>query len=251
MGLLDKFLPLTAAALAAWLAAILVRRKLYKQYAFFFAYVLFAIAAAGIRFLSGRYGYRAFFMTYWITEGVYAILALCALYEAFHDVFRIDYEDWPWFKGIFPVAVGVLAAFFVGDALLHPLVQAGTVVTVVISFGRVVNFVKGGLFGLFFVLAVLLAERWQRYPFGIVTGFAVSAAGSAAAYWAVSIFGTKGILFAHYALPMAYILGLLVWIGTCFQPPDREPHWPETGVLEALGTVTEYSRLLKWITGRR
>jgi hypothetical protein len=251
MELVTLFLRLTAASLALWLGWILVRRQLYGQYPFFFAYVLFSVAVAVIRPLARLQSYESYFKVYWTTEGLYAVFALLALHEAFRDVFRIDYEDWPWFKLVFPVAVGVLAAFFIGDAVLHPPAQAPPVVAVVISFGKVVNFIKGGLFCLFFVLALLLAPRWQRYPFGIVLGFAVSGAPAAVIFAARSVFGTKLNLLAEYGLPVAYILGLMVWIGTCFQAPDSEPQLPRTGILEALGTANEYSRFLKWITGRR
>jgi hypothetical protein len=247
----DIFLALLSLALVVWLAAILVRRGLYKQYPYFFAYIAFSIFAHLAGFSAQAVSYRVYFDIYWTTEAFHAVLALLALYEAFHDVFRIDYEDWPWFWIVFPSAVAILVALVIGDALLHPPVKVGAVVTIVLSFGRAVNFVKGGLFVLFLLLVFLLAERWQRYPFGIVTGFAVSTVVSAVAYWAISVFETKGILFVRYGLPVAYILSVTVWIGTCLQKPDREPQWPRMGVVRALTTVSEYSRLLKWITGRR
>jgi hypothetical protein len=250
MGRSDILLSLLGLALAAWLAAILFRRKLYRNYPFFFGYVVFSILAT-IGLLSVGGNYKLFFEVYWTTETLSAVLALLALHEAFRDVFRVDYHDWPWFKLVFPVAVGILAVFFIGDAALHPPAQAPPIVVIVLSLGKVVNFIMGGLFCLFFLLALLLAPRWQRYPFGIVLGFAVSAAGGAAIFAARSVFGTKVNLVAKYGLSVAYILGVLVWIGTCFQRPDPELQPPRTGILEALRTADEYSRFFKWITGRR
>jgi hypothetical protein len=249
MGRLEIFLALAGTALLVLLVVTLLWRKLYVRYPFFFAYIAFAVLAQTVGFSASR-NYLIYFWIYWITEALYAILALLALHEVFHDVFKTDYEDWPWFWMIFPGAVLILTAFLVGDVVRHPPAQVVPVVAVVISFGKVVNIVKGGLFVLFFLLALLLTPWWQRYPYGIVLGFAVSAFGSAAVFHALSVFGTKLNLWGKYGPPVAYILGVLVWIRTCFQRPDPRFRPPPMGILEALGTVKEHNRLFRWITGR-
>src|SRR6266404_2853363 len=94
-------------ALALGLAILLVVRNLYKKYPLFFVYVGFSILNTFAR-LTARNDYQVYFKVYWATEALYALLALLALHEAFHDVFVLDYETWPWFWMVFPCTVLIL-----------------------------------------------------------------------------------------------------------------------------------------------
>jgi uncharacterized integral membrane protein len=252
MKLEDLFLPAVGAGLVIALAILLVRKGLYRKYPWFFTYVIFSIIASAATFASSG-DYQSFFKVYWTTEALHAILALLALYEAFRDVFSIDYEDWPWFRLVFPAAVVILSAIFVGAALIHASVEAPRIIAVILSFGTVVNCIKGGLFVLFAILAfLLLGETWPTYPFGVVAGFAVSAFGSAAAFWARSVFGTRFNSLAKYGPPVAYIFAVSIWIASCFLPREPENRWsgfrnPEA----ALATVKQYVQVLKRMVGRR
>ena len=115
---------------------------------------------------------------------------MLALHEAFRDVFVAFYERW-WFWLVLPGIVAVLSAVFIGAVLLHAPAQASQIIAVIISFGKVVNYVRAGVFAAFFLLVwLLMGKGWRNQPFGIVLGFAVSAVGSAAAYQARSVFGT-------------------------------------------------------------
>lgn len=248
MGILDAAQSILSVSLVAGLAVILLSRKLYRRYPFFFVYIICSILMTVAR-LSGSGNYQTYFEVYWATEALYALLALLALHEAFRAVFIQDFRQWKWFWLVFPGTVLVLSAIFVGNALLHPPIQAPKIIVVILSFGTVVNCVKGGLFLMFLVLAwLLLGESWPTYPYGVVLGFAVSAFGSVAAFWARSIFGTKFNALGKYGPPVAYILGVLVWIASCFLPSEPRNRWagfkdPEN----ALATVQHYKKALKWI----
>src|SRR5262249_16983654 len=156
--------------------------------------------------------YPTFFKVAWSTEVLYAFLALLALYQVFHEVFLPFNELWWWFRLVFPGAVGIAVIISVWRAILHPPVQATPLISAILSFRRVMNWVEAVLFGLFFVLALLLGVRWRSYPFGIVEGFGISALGALVAYGLRSEFGTKYNMFAKYAPPVAYVVGALVWL---------------------------------------
>ncbi|HEY2235893.1 MAG TPA: hypothetical protein VGK01_20645 [Candidatus Angelobacter sp.] len=227
---------------------LLVFRRFYEKYPFFLAYIFFSIIATVVGF-SARNNYQTYFEIYWTTEALYALLALLALHEAFHAVFIQDFLHWKWFWMVFPGTVLVLSAVFIGNALLHPAIQAPRLIVVILSFGTVVNCVKGGLFLMFLGLAwLLLGKSWPTYPYGVVLGFAVSALGSVAAFWARSIFGTKFNVMGKYGPPVSYILGVLIWIASCFLPSEPRNRWagfkdPEN----ALATVRHYKKALKWM----
>src|SRR5690349_3225292 len=216
MEKLDTTLSALSAALVFALAVIFLRRKAYDKYPFFFAYILSSLLNTIAR-LSVSGDYPTYFKVFWATEALYALFALFALYEAFHDVFRHDYRDWPWFWMVFPGAVLILSVIFIGHALLHPATQAPHIIVLILAFATVVNCVKGCLFLMFLVLAwLLLGESWPTYPYGVVLGFAVSAGGSLLSYWLRSIFGTKFNSVGKYGPPVSYIVAVLIWIACCF-----------------------------------
>jgi len=247
----DLYLIMPGTALAASLAILLVRNKLYKKYPFFFAYIVSSILSTLAR-LSATGDYPTYFKVFWATEALYAVFSLFALYEAFHDVFRLDYRDWPWFWMVFPGAVIILSVIFIGNALLHPATQAPHIIVLILAFATVVNCVKGCLFLMFLVLAwLLLGESWPTYPYGVVLGFAVSAGGSLLSYWLRSIFGTKFNSVAKYGPPVSYIVAVLIWIACCFLPPEPADRWNNFNDPEkALATVRQYMKALKRIAGK-
>src|SRR5690348_9970697 len=104
MNELDSLLNEAAVALMGCLSVLLVRRKLAQKLPFFFSYIILAILIELARlFFFGDY--QLYFKVFWATEALYALLALLALHEAFHEVFILDYRDWPWFWMVFPGAV--------------------------------------------------------------------------------------------------------------------------------------------------
>jgi hypothetical protein len=234
------------------LAALLVTRKLHKQFPLFLAFVLFSILATLAQIITSS-NYQIYFKVYWGTEAFHAILALLALYEAFHDVFILDYRDYPWFWMVFPGAVLALTVIFAGYALLHPVAGTSPIITLILSFATVANCVKGWLFVMFLALAwLLLGKTWPTYPYGVVLGFAVSSAGSLLSYRLFSIFGTKASWLGKYGPPVSYILAVMIWIGSCFLPPEPEDRGNNfTTPEEALATVRQYKRALRWIAGKK
>jgi hypothetical protein len=233
------------------LATLLLKRKVHQQFPFFLIYILFSISATLAQIIAST-NYQMYFKVYWITEAIYALLALIALHEAFHHVFILDYETWPWFWMIFPGTVLILSVIFVSHALLNPPAGAPRIIAVILSFETVVNFVKGGLFLMFLALAwLLLGQSWPTYPYGVVLGFAVSAAGSLVAYRLFSVFGTKLNWLGKYGPPVSYILAVLIWIASCFLPQEPKDRWRNFDDPEkALATVRQYLMALKRIAGK-
>ncbi|HJX83131.1 MAG TPA: hypothetical protein VJ723_02160 [Candidatus Angelobacter sp.] len=241
----DAIIGLIALALVSLLAVLLIRRRIYREFPFFFGYVLFSILIMILKFCLFGGDYLTFFKVYWGAEAFYAVGTLLVLNEAFRSVFFGFYELW-WFRFLFPGVVVMIAAIAVTEALRHPPTQAPQIIGVILSVESAVNYIVVGLFGLFFLLVLLFGLRWRSYPFGIVLGFAASAFGSWFAYGLRSESGTKFNFLFKLVVPMAYLCGAALWLVTFIRPPDTEPAWlaiktPE----EMLKVVQRYVKLLK------
>ena len=243
----DSIIGVLALALVSVLAVFLIRRKVYREFPFFFGYILSSILIMTLKLSLIGGDYLIFFKVYWISEAFYAVAALFVLHEAFRRVL-LEFYELSWFWLLFPGVVVVIAAFATSHALRNPPAQAPQIIGVILSFGSAVNYIKVGLFGLFFLLVLLFGLRWWSYPFGIVLGFAASAFGSWFVYALRSEFGTKFNAGLKYAIPVAYLCGVALWLGTFIRLPDPKPTygWLATKTpQEMLEVVQRYIKLLK------
>src|SRR5215831_1319933 len=244
------FLSLGAVILELWLIAILFRRRLNREFPFFFTYIVSAILIATIR-LAVLYYYPWYFAVFWATEALYSVLALLALYEVFHWVFLEFYKYWSWFWLLFPGLVAIVTGLSIWYALAYPPVQASRLISVVLVFGIAVNFVRVGIFLLFFLVVWVFKLRGWEYAFAIVLGFALYALNALAAYWLRSVFGTRFGIFAKYAPPVAYILAVVFWL-TIFIRPEPEPEWyRQVDRQRLLEEVRQYTRMLARLREQR
>src|SRR5947209_7276480 len=175
---------LTGIFLQICLVAMLVRRKAYREFRFFFWFVVFSIAVDVLRYsVELQQNRKIYFWVYWITAFLDDIFNLFVLYEVFWRTFREFYRRLKWFWLIFPGAV--LAALVIAllfHASVRPPKEPG-VITLVFSIEIAIDLIELLLFAVFFLLVKFFALPWQNYAFGIVLGYAVLSIGSWAAYW--------------------------------------------------------------------
>src|SRR5207245_2597494 len=69
-----------------------------------------------------------------------------------------------------------------------------------------------GLVLLFFLLCKLVITRWHLYEFHIVYGFGISSGGMVGGVLLRSEFGTKFGWLTVWGPPLAYLLGVIVWL---------------------------------------
>lgn len=223
MHLWDRPLELIGPALAVWLAALIRKDRLHWRFPFFFVYVISIVLIAVVRFATVTRPWP-YFVAFWSTEVVYAVLALLALHEIFRRVFFGFYAQFVWFRLLFPSVVVLATSFVMWRGLQSPAVQAPPLLRFILLFGIVVNFMQMGLFCMFVLVAAFFKLHWRQAPLGISLGFAIAASGAVAGYWLRSEFGTKVEMFMQYIPPVAYLLGIAVWLLT-FLKPEPEPSW--------------------------
>jgi hypothetical protein len=232
------------------LAIMLWRRRAYKDFPFFFAYVFYSFAASLTRAIVNS-NYGLYFYFYWYSDAGYVIVGILALHEAFRNVFIVFYDDW-WFAWIFPIASMLIFVLAVWVWFAHPPVQADATIRLIFSGELAVNIIRSLLFGLFLLLLAHSRLHWRSYPFGIVNGFTIHSLGAWATYWMRSHFGTK-YTFLLRAVAASYIVALVLWLLTFARPPEEdEPKWrlsitPD----EALQRLEEFTRFVDWYRNRK
>jgi hypothetical protein len=249
MRTLDILLILIEPIIGVSLAAVLVWRRVHREFPFFFIYISSAIVIGLLR-VSVTRNYVLYFKVFWATEAIYIVLALLALHEVFRKVFEAFYEK-RWFWLFFPVVVAAIFGIAIAYKLGSPPVQASRLISLILILGTAVSLVQVAIFGLFFLLVWFHGTRWRDYPFSIVVGFAIIALGSLWGNWSRSVFGTRFNRFFGYAPAVAYILAVIVWLDTFLRPPS-EPKWrlritPE----QLLEEIRESSKILQRLLGRR
>jgi len=121
--------------------------------------------------------------------------------------------------------------------------------TTIIGLEIAVGFLQFGIFTVFIILVRLFHLRWGQHAAGIVFGFGVSAAGSLVAFLLRSEFGTKFDPVIRIAPPIAYIIGVAIWLATFIKAEPTQPEIAWATKLTPEQMITELRRHTKTVKG--
>jgi len=246
-------LTLTCVGMALQLGVIflLLRRRLYWDFRYFFSYLVFAALSTGIN-LGVRDNPLYYFYSYWISEGLGTLLTFLAIQEAFRSVFRNFYEL-RWFKLSFPTVGILIAVIALIRALFFRPPNHSPLAVTLISLEIAVGFLQFGVFCVFILLVQFFHMRWGQHAFGIVLGFGIAAAGSLVFFLLRSEFGTILNRLVRTAVPVTYIIGVVIWLATFLREEpsgapngDGTPFTPEQMITE----LRRHTKAVKGILGR-
>ena len=209
--------------LEIWLVVLLVKRGARRHFRIFFIFVLYSILVAAARLMTIGH-YRSYFYVYWSTDALLVLLSLAALHEVFYWTFEGFYRLW-WFRLFYYGTIAAALTIAVRNAFVSPPVQPHPVISMILNISIAINFIRGGIVGLFVVLHRMLVVEFRRYAYGIVTGFGISSAVPLIGYLLFSEFGKKLEIFAQNASAVAYILGLAIWVASFIRPEPPEKEW--------------------------
>jgi hypothetical protein len=231
------FIPL---GLLAFLFALLVRRRAYTIFPFFFTYIAFAVGADSVRLATLAHSpYR---MTYWITEAIYDVLGILVMYE----VLRCSLGSLArarWTRWILPVLV--IAGIGLSLAHRQAVPPKVTGILVYIVLGEIaVRFVQVLVFAGLVTLVPLIGLRWRQYPFGIATGFGLYATVMLLTTVKFSDFGTTFKFSWGLTSLVAYSVAVLIWIWFFSVPQKIETRVSEISV-PSPGDLKKYKDALR------
>jgi hypothetical protein len=171
--------------LRALLLVLVLRRKFYKQYPVFAAYVGWALLKSSVLlfmnyapFVSGDQYYRV----HAASSVIDAVLRWGIIYELFDHVFR----DYATLRSLGPKlfrwATLALIIGAVALAWFAPASGVGRVMSALYAMERNVNVLLCGLLIVLFALAQYFRLSWRSQVFGIALGLAVMTASDLGAY---------------------------------------------------------------------
>jgi hypothetical protein len=208
--------------LQAVIAVAMFRNGRYRQFRYFFAYILAEILSFTVTFATYRYNPNAFFYLSWLSTAIGVTLGFQVIHEAFLDVFRpfhtlkdLGTVLFKW-AGLVMLLVAVVVSISTNSTDTPPWIQA------ILTAQRCVRIIQVGmvLFLLFFARYLGVSRR--QYSFGVALGFGLYAMLelSLVASWVGDHMNNLSVNLVNMAV---YNCSLLIWLGyTLAKAPVRE-----------------------------
>jgi hypothetical protein len=232
--------------------AVMVWRRLYREFPFLLAYFVVVISADIVqrvtifRFTTHSMSY---FYVYWASEAFTVLAAFAVLYEIFLIRMFPTFQTTPFFRYLLPLVILVgfavaLIVFLKAPAPRHgphPLSVFVGQTTLALNFLQVV------LLLLFSLILVTLGGGWEEHEYGIVLGYGLNAISKlvTTAVRAKAAYATTAV----DQLPViGYVTALVVWIiylSRRYRPPDVNIS------MEVVERVRSWDKLLRDLQGRR
>lgn len=249
MPLTDLILTLAPPTILLVLAVIFFRRKLHRDFLFFFIYVLYSVGA-GVMLVAVAGRPTLYFWLYWITEALNAILALLVLREIFHRIFALPFAMYRWVRFLVPSTVVIILTIAIREMVYRPLGRGivGRLVSAIYWFDVGVHALEGTILLLIVGLTLIFPVKWRsrQYELGILAGFGISAAVSMIADLLRLLRGNSYETFFRYGPPIAYVLATLIWLHV-FTSPLQTLFQPQMDWDEMQGVMRRSRELLQWI----
>lgn len=216
-----------APALAiAYLATMMVRRHLRKQYPMFFAYASFQVVGFLAQFTVYHLWPNQYYFEYWTGSVISIVLSFAVIYELFTQTFE-PFDGLRDLGGVlFRWAAVVLVIAATLMTMISSNVHANLEAAIVLAFERSVRVMQCGIVLLMILCAPSVGLTRKHRIFGIATGFGVMAAVDLIAAALVARVGISQLMgrlltFSHMT---SYCFAVGVWTAYLLRPePARGP----------------------------
>ena len=199
----------------AVLAGILVRRKLLREFPFFFWYLIVTEIGTTVRFVAQFSSTETYFYVYWTTDLVITIFNFLAIYELVARRLFPGFRRVRFYRYLFPLASSAIIVLGWLVALEAPSKNTAFLIE-----ARVLSFILAAILAFFIALMLVMGRSWTRYDFGIAFGFALTNA--------TFLIGMLARARSRYSptsidqLPLiAFDASCLIWLFTFWKPARR------------------------------
>ncbi len=222
MSLFLLYIPLWLLALLLY---VLVSRRAYLVSPCFFMYAAFGVAACVARFVTRNHPHP-YFDTYWITEGIFCVLGMLAMYEVLRTALKALPCAW-WARVVFPLLL--LASVELSLVRTHAAPPQAEIRMFGVLIGEMaVRFVQVFIFAGLASLVPLIGLRWHRYSFGVALGFGLYATVMLVNTTRLADSGTRFTATWGVISTATYSVSVLIWIWFFWMPPKVTGLGPRT-----------------------
>jgi hypothetical protein len=196
------------------LAGLLIYRKWYQAFPFFFVYVIGAESVGVIRLLFRHAPVGVYSNVYWISDTALAVFAFLAAYELFFKRLFPNFQKTRVYRYMFPATAILIVVTVALIALLGGHSSALPMTS------RIYEFLRATILFFFVALMLVMGRQWDRQEFGVAFGFGLDVSTSLALIGIWTHTANRNAILSRLAV-IAYDIACIVWV-YCFWPPQKQ-----------------------------
>jgi hypothetical protein len=212
---ITAWLQLLPPLLLLFLVIVLIRKDLFDKLPAFSTYSVFHVVALPTRFFLWQHGanwYTAYFLAYWLTEAVSALLTVAVIYELYGGLFS-RYGD---LQTIGRRMLNCIAGLVILIGFLTAMSTSGSEfdrwITGMFAVRQMVDVMRLGLVGFLLVFAAYFRMRWPAGMFGVSVGMAFYGSCELAGQALQVRYGTSAAFAYTVLVGSAYVCTTLIWL---------------------------------------
>ncbi len=218
---LDLILLVPTRLLVVAVAVVMVRRRLHREYPFFFAsLVLLTVRTIGL-YAAHRLGELAYFLSYYVADAIAIPVYLAVIHELFTHLFQPYEAIRDLGSKVFRVALFALLVFALIAAATAHVGDKYPILAGIMALERTFALLRTGLILTLFLLAWYLGLAWKHPAFGIAVGSGVASMGSLISYVLRAHIGQSADVL-DYGARGAALCAACIWAAYVFRP-EPEP----------------------------
>ncbi len=208
-----------------WMALVMLRRKMHREYPFFSAFIAMQVAIFATDFYFYHRSPLSYFYSYFATSAVAVLLSFGVLYEVFGGVFRPFADLRELGRVLFRWAAVVLTLAALLLACSAPRVVPITpAFTVILNLMRSVEIMQCGLVLLMLLCSSYLGITLKHRIFGVALGFGITAAIDLMVVAVLVNYGQQAARFVQITKMLAYNISALLWLAYVYAGiEERKP----------------------------
>jgi len=176
VNLSSELLWASGAALQICIIYLCWRRKFRSEFPIFFNYNVFVVISYVVLFFLYRPSWeKAYFISYWVSSGIEALLGFAAIYEVFRNSFK-PFDALRDFAGIMFRWSALVLALVATILTCTSIGQEPRAMMAILCLERGVMVMQCGLLLFLLLFSSRLGMTWQHHGFGISLGFGLFAA---------------------------------------------------------------------------
>lgn len=213
-----------APVVQAFLAVILLRRKLRRNFPIFFVYTVLQAAFFPILITLYHASYIGYFWAYWATSLVGVVLSFVVMREIFTNLLR-PYDSLRDLGDVlFRWAAVVLFMVAMVAAASGTMPHVNRITIGVLALERSVRVMQCGLVLFMFLFSSHLGLSSRHHVFGVALGFGIFAAVELTIVTLHAAFGPLNWQGLDLVKSGSYVIATIVWCSYLISPePERKP----------------------------